>query len=168
MGQPKSFICPALYHANKKTEQLDNQGHLILPPEIVRQYGLVSGASGRLDQTENGITFSRSTASLTQVYVEATNTCNLDCRTCTRNVWDEPLGNLSRETFSSILQGIQSFSPLSTVFFGGFGELLAHPNILEMIAAARQLGAQVELITNGILLTEAVAIRLIKLGLYRL
>ncbi|PKO12794.1 MAG: hypothetical protein CVU39_21910 [Chloroflexi bacterium HGW-Chloroflexi-10] len=148
--------------------QLDDQNHLVLPPEILQKYGLSSGSVVRLQQTDTGFTLSRSTASLAKVYVEATNICNLDCSTCMRNVWDEPLGKMDESTFARVLLGIQSFSPPPTVFFGGFGEPLAHPNLLEMIAAVRILGAEVELITNGILLTKPVINRLIELKVNRI
>jgi len=85
-----------------------------------------------------------------------------------RNVWEEPLGNMSSQTFSRIMDGISEFSPVPSVFFGGFGEPLAHPDILEMVAAAKRSGAVVELITNGILLSEAVVHRMIELDLDRL
>jgi MoaA/NifB/PqqE/SkfB family radical SAM enzyme len=47
------------------------------------------------------------------------------------------------------------------VFFGGFGEPLAHRDIVTMVTQAKALGARVELITNGTLLDEALARQLI-------
>jgi len=47
------------------------------------------------------------------------------------------------------------------VFFGGFGEPLAHRRLVAMVGQAKALGSPVELITNGTLLTEAVSRRLI-------
>jgi MoaA/NifB/PqqE/SkfB family radical SAM enzyme len=54
------------------------------------------------------------------------------------------------------------------VFFGGFGEPLAHPEILEMVKQAKQVARSVELITNGILLDERCSRSLIDLGLGKL
>ena len=85
-----------------------------------------------------------------------------------RNVWDEPPGRWRLSTFAHVMEGIREFSPTPGVFFGGYGEPLAHPEILEMVAAAKRAGAAVELITNAILLSEPVARRLIELGLDRL
>jgi MoaA/NifB/PqqE/SkfB family radical SAM enzyme len=51
------------------------------------------------------------------------------------------------------------------VFFGGFGEPLAHQGIVGMVAQAKALGGPVELITNGTLLTRDVSERLIAAGL---
>jgi MoaA/NifB/PqqE/SkfB family radical SAM enzyme len=103
-----------------------------------------------------------------RIYIEPTNICNLDCSTCMRNVWDEPLGRMESETFAQIMAGVRAISPTPSVFFGGFGEPLSHPAILEMVRAAKSSGAVVELITNGILLDEGTAQTLIAIGLDRL
>jgi MoaA/NifB/PqqE/SkfB family radical SAM enzyme len=68
-------------------------------------------------------------------------------------------------TFARITDGLRAFSSPPTVFFGGFGEPLAHQNIVGMVAQAKALGGPVELITNGTLLTRNVSERLIAAGL---
>ena len=85
-----------------------------------------------------------------------------------RNVWDEPVGEMSMDTFSQVMDGLKEFSPTPLVFFGGFGEPLAHADILDMVFAAKETGAKVELITNGVLLDETISLRLIEIGLDRL
>ena len=55
-----------------------------------------------------------------------------------------------------------------TIFFGGFGEPLAHPDIVQMVADAKALGGPVELITNGTLLDDETARGLVDAGLDRL
>ncbi len=150
------------------TIRLDNQGHLVLPDDLLEQYGLLPGSVVRLEEVANGFQISRSADNLAKVYIEPTNGCNLDCRTCMRNVWDEPLGQMDEVTFIRILEGIQSISPLPSVFFGGFGEPLAHPNIVEMIRAVKQIGAEVEMITNGTLLDKAMSLALLDSGLNRI
>ena len=92
-----------------------------------------------------------------KIYIEPTNRCNLDCRTCMRNAWDEPLGRMSMPTFVRIMDGVRLISPRPVVFFGGLGEPLTHPDIVAMVAASKGLGSQVELITNGTLLTRSVS-----------
>jgi len=64
---------------------------------------------------------------------------------------------MTRETFAHIVEGLRAFSPSPTVFFGGFGEPLAHSDIVEMVTQVKALGAPVELITNGTLLTESLS-----------
>jgi MoaA/NifB/PqqE/SkfB family radical SAM enzyme len=66
------------------------------------------------------------------------------------------------------VEGLRAFTPPPTVFFGGFGEPLAHPYIVDMVAQASALGCPIELITNGILLTEPTSRELIAAGLDRL
>ncbi len=100
-----------------------------------------------------------------KIYIEPTNRCNLDCRTCMRNAWDEPLGRMSISTFARIMDGVRLISPRPVVFFGGLGEPLTHPDIVAMVAASKGLGSQVELITNGTLLTRSVSEQLIDAGL---
>lgn len=105
---------------------------------------------------------------LARLYIEPTVRCNLACLTCIRNEWSEPNRDMSNATFAAILAGLRDCSPRPTVFFGGFGEPLSHPHILDMIAGARGLGCPVELITNGTLLTESMSRGLIAAGLERL
>ncbi len=147
--------------------QLDNQGHLILPEEILNQYGLVPGSTSRLETSEQGLVLTRSSSSLAKVYIEPTNACNLDCSICMRNVWDEHVGKMTRHTFDRVMQGIQSINPSPTIFFGGIGEPLAHPCIREMVSAACKVAMEVELITNGTLLDENTAQWMVESGLSR-
>ena len=107
----------------------------------------------------------RRSARLAKLYIEPTNRCNLDCRMCIRHVWDEPMGNMSDEVFSRVIEGLRTFSPPPTVFFGGFGEPLFHPRIIEMVARVKSLGTPVEMITNGTLLTADLSRELIMAGL---
>jgi MoaA/NifB/PqqE/SkfB family radical SAM enzyme len=86
-----------------------------------------------------------------------------------RDAWDETLGDMSEEIFLRALHDMQSFQPSPSVFFGGFGEPLAHPGIVEMVSRAKTAGApRVELVTNGCFLGEEMSIRLINAGLDRL
>ena len=150
------------------TVEVDSQGRFILPAEVGKRYGFTAGAKVRLDEDAAGIRLTRSSANLARVYIEPTNFCNLDCVTCMRNVWNETPGSMSAPVFERILAGVRAFQPTPSVFFGGFGEPLTHPHICEMVEQARQAGAVVELITNGILLSEAMACRLIEAGLNRI
>lgn len=148
--------------------RLDDQGHLVLPPELIEQFGFVDGAAVRVEERGDSIAFGRTTASLARVYVEPTTICNLHCRTCIRNVWDEAPGMMSRETFARIIDGVRDVSPLPTLFFGGFGEPFAHPDLLAMLATAKSVGCAVELITNGTRLDEDTRDELVRIGLDRL
>ncbi len=122
----------------------------------------------QLDERDDANAVGRSIATPARVYVEPTTICNLHCRTCIRNVWDEPPGTMSRATFARILDDVRDASPLPSVFFGGFGEPFAHPDILSMVADAKALGCVVELITNGTRLDEETRNQLVRIGLDRL
>ena len=148
--------------------RVDDEGRLVLPPEVASRFGLKPGTQVLVDEAVNNLRLLKPVTHLSKVYIEPTNRCNLECRTCMRNVWDEPLGEMSNATFARIVEGLGSFSPPPTVMFGGLGEPLFHPNIVEMVAQAKSLGATVELITNGTLLTKERSCQLIDAGLDRL
>jgi MoaA/NifB/PqqE/SkfB family radical SAM enzyme len=145
--------------------EVNDRGDLVIPHEIAEQYGLTPGARVRLERDTNHVRLHRPVTHLAKVYVEPTTYCNLDCRTCIRNMWDEELGSMSEETFARILDNLQSIEPRPTVFLGGLGEPLSHPGIVDWITRAKAIGATVELITNGTLLTEQKARALIASGL---
>lgn len=150
------------------TVEVDSQGRFLLPIDVGKRYGLTAGAKVRLEEDAVGLRLSRTSENLARIYIEPTNLCNLECVTCMRNVWDEAPGRMSLDVFQRIIEGIHTFHPIPSVFFGGFGEPLTHPQICEMVEQAHQTGAVVELITNGILLDEQTARQLIAAGLDRL
>lgn len=145
--------------------EVDEQGRLLLPPAIARQYGLQPGAKARIDLGDNVVRLHRPTSQLTRLYVEPTDHCNLECVTCYRNNWAESLGRMTDATYQRILDGIQHLEPRPTIFFGGIGEPTLHTHLAEWIAQAKALECRVEMITNGTLLTETLSRKLIKSGL---
>ena len=145
--------------------EVDEEGRLVLPPELVRQYGLEPGARVRLDEVVNHIRVHRPVSHLTKIYVEPSLRCNLACRTCVRNTWAEDGEDMSVETFAAILDSVRQVAPAPDVFLGGLGEPLLHRRIAGWIGEAKALGARVELITNGTMLTERRGRQLIDAGL---
>jgi MoaA/NifB/PqqE/SkfB family radical SAM enzyme len=145
--------------------EVDADGRLILPPEVARQYGLSPGARAKLDVGDNDIRLHRAVTHLAKIYLEPTNRCNLDCRTCMRNNWNVELGQMSAATFEAVLDNLHRLPEPPLVFFGGIGEPLAHPSTPEMVAQVKATGATAELITNGTLLDEKRSHRLIEAGL---
>ncbi len=141
---------------------VDDEGRLVLPSDVMSRHGLKPGAGLFFDEKINGLSLHNPATHLSKVYVEVTNRCNLGCRICMRNVWDEPLGQMNSQTFSRIVEGLKLFSPPPAVFFGGLGEPLSHPDIVEMVARAKTLNCPVELITNGTMLTPTMSQRLIE------
>jgi sulfatase maturation enzyme AslB (radical SAM superfamily) len=145
--------------------EVDEQGRLILPREVARQYGLNPGVKVRLDEGTNFVRLHRPVTHLTKVYIEPTVDCNLDCITCFRNAWDQPIGRMTDETFESILEGLKKMDPIPSVYFGGIGEPLFHQKTIGWIRRVKELGVKVELITNGTILTEKKCRELIDAGL---
>ncbi len=147
--------------------EVDENGRLILPPEVARQYGLDPGSKVRLDEGQNFVRLHRPVTHLTKVYIEPTVACNLDCITCFRNAWEQPIGRMTEETFEQIFAGLKAMAPaIPSVYFGGIGEPLFHQKTVEWIRHIKQeLGVKVELITNGTILTEKKSRELIDAGL---
>lgn len=144
---------------------VDEEGRLVLPPEVRSRFGLEPGAKVRLDPERNSLRIHRPVTHLAKVFIEPTDACNIDCITCFRNAWDVPVGRMSDETFSAILSGLQEIDPVPTVYFGGIGEPLFHRRTVEWIARVKQLGGRVEMITNGTMLTEKRSREIIDAGL---
>lgn len=145
----------------------NEQGQVLLPEEMLQKLGITPGSLIRVEEGENEVTIQRASNSLAEVYVELTNRCNLDCRTCMRNVWHEPMGDMSEKTFSAVLDSVKAIQPAPKIFFGGFGEPFAHKGALQMISRAKEVGSSVEIITNGILLKKEVAQELVDIGVDR-
>jgi len=147
---------------------IEETGNIVLPAEIAARYGLNQGRKTRIRCNNDKIEVKAPLTHLRKVYIEPTNQCNLDCVTCIRHSWDEPMGTMSSETFSRIMDGLDACSPKPDIFFGGLGEPLSHPHIVDMVRDAKRAGATVELITNGTLLTPSLSMHLIQAGLDRL
>ena len=93
---------------------LDDAGRLVIPAEAMFEYGLKPGSQVHIEKKAEGLSLRTPVTHLRKVYIEPTNRCNLECRTCIRNIWDEPLGQMSRATFARIVEGLRSFSPPPT------------------------------------------------------
>lgn len=145
--------------------EIDDQGRLILPADVASRYGLIPGTKVRLDEGNNFVRMHRPITHLTKIYIEPTVACNLDCLTCFRNNWDQPNGQMDEDTFRQILAGLGELNPVPTVYFGGIGEPLFHRKTIEWVAKIKALGGKVEMITNGILLTEKKTRQLVDAGL---
>jgi MoaA/NifB/PqqE/SkfB family radical SAM enzyme len=144
---------------------VDESGRLVLPPALAEKYGLSPGTRIRIDDNANGLHLRRPVTQLARVYIEPTNRCNLNCVTCIRNSWDEPLGEMSSAVFSRIVESLKVLSTRPSVFLGGLGEPLSHPHIVDMVRELKSLGSFVELITNGTLLNKPLSKQLIDAGL---
>ncbi len=148
--------------------QVDQNGNIVLPPQIARELRISPGDEVRIEPNGHGVNLRSPLTALKRVYVEVTNRCNLNCATCMRNVWDANYGGMELGTFRRILSSLEKMPHKPEIFLGGYGEPLSHPYCLEMIRMAKEAGYFVSLITNGILLTEPVSQKLIDLRLDKL
>ena len=144
---------------------VDEKGRIILPANISDSLSLIPGTSITLEQTSQGLLLQRSDPLLTKVYIEPTNACNLNCKTCVRNSWDEPTGFMDIKTYRTLIESLRSIPSLQKISLWGIGEPLFHPDIVEMVALAKGLGVNTQMITNAHLLDEMMAKNLIKAGL---
>ncbi|MGQ9709274.1 MAG: tungsten cofactor oxidoreductase radical SAM maturase [Anaerolineae bacterium] len=143
---------------------VDAEGRVVLPEGFRRRYGLEAGGELLIEGTEMGLVLYPLRPDVRKVYLEVTTRCNLACRTCVRNVWGEPLEDMSDATFGRVLEGMGELPNLREVLFGGYGEPFAHPRFLDYLAAVKELGVRVTVSTNGTLLDEERARALVESG----
>lgn len=145
--------------------KINDRGELVLPPRFTKELGIVPGDEIRIEPNGHGAYLHPSIHYLKRVYIEVTNRCNLNCSTCMRNVWDVAYGHMSEAVFDGILSGLETCSEKPEIFIGGYGEPLFHPKVLRFVEQAKGRGFHVSMITNGVLLTEDIARKLIDLKL---
>lgn len=119
-----------------------------------------------VEESEDAFILHKVKNDIRKVYVEATTRCNLRCKMCVRNAWREPVGDMDPATFDALVSQLADLPELREVYFGGFGEPLLHPRILEMLEAVSRLGVGVRMSTNGTLLDAEKAQALVELGVH--
>ncbi len=130
-------------------------GALSFPPELEKKLGLAPGARLEVVLDRGRAEILPNIHSLNRLYIEPTSRCNLACKTCIRNTWAEPMGDMDWNVFERLAGQLRRFPHLESVMFGGFGEPTAHPRLLDMIRAVKGLGLRAELTTNATLLDDA-------------
>jgi MoaA/NifB/PqqE/SkfB family radical SAM enzyme len=96
-----------------------------------------------------------------ELHVEITNNCNAACPMCARNIFGQgnrPGRGISDWTIEEIHKVFDKncLPNLRYVYFcGTHGDPLAAKNVFEAIKAAKDLGAGIEMFTNGSLKTES-------------
>ena len=148
--------------------EVDENGRLVLPDAVREKLGFKPGESVYFELGENTVRIHRAFSLPARIYVEPTTRCNMDCAMCQRQTWSEGTGDMDPVLFERILELLETCDPVPTVVFGGFGEPLMHPHLIDFMAACKKRGAGVELITNGLLLTDARLDRLADMSLDRL
>ncbi len=98
--------------------------------------------------------------------IEPTNYCNLSCSMCPREL-NRPFGYMDANFFREIIDESIMYGKRLIITLTKDGEPLLHPELPQMIKYAKdkESAHKINFYTNGILLTEAKSIELIKSGL---
>jgi tungsten cofactor oxidoreducase radical SAM maturase len=143
-------------------------GHFRLSEDSTKRAYLPSGTECWLEQKDNTLILLPLLSDIRKLYIEPTTDCNLNCLTCVRNVWQDIKASMDIGVYYELMKQTEELPQLKSIIFGGIGEPLIHPHILEMIQLARKKNLEVTLSTNGIHLDKLKAVELIKLGVKRL
>jgi Fe-coproporphyrin III synthase len=145
----------------------DKDQNITLPADFLERRGQLAPREYWLDEREGSLLLHPRVPDVKKLYIEATTGCNLQCTTCIRNEWSDPLAPMKKATFDKILASLDGLPDVKRVVFTGFGEPLTHPNILKMIAAIQERNIDITLGTNGLLLKPATIEELVRLGVDR-
>ncbi len=98
--------------------------------------------------------------------IEPTNYCNLSCSMCPREL-NRPFGYMDINLFKKIIDESVLYGKRLIITINKDGEPLLHPELPQMIKYAKDKDAahKINFYSNGILLSEAKSIKLIKSGL---
>jgi MoaA/NifB/PqqE/SkfB family radical SAM enzyme len=163
LGKGEKGPAPVRKSAAKDTWELHvDDGHLVFPAGLEKKLGLALGSRLEVVLNNGRAEILPNIHSLNRLYMEPTSRCNLACRTCIRNTWEEPAGDMDAETFARLAGQLDRFPHLETVMFGGFGEPTAHPRILDMVKAVKALDLRAEMTTNATLLDDELVAGLLR------
>jgi len=93
-----------------------------------------------------------------ELQIEPASVCNLKCEMCN-------IDRSQKKRFllpSDLNKILKEIKPLKSINFTGVGESLLNPDIMELLGIARRNGIATSMITNGQLLTNALADRLLE------
>lgn len=98
--------------------------------------------------------------------IEPTNYCNLSCSMCPREL-NRPFGYMEFNLFKKIIDESILYGKRLIITLNKDGEPLLHPELSQMIKYAKdkEVAHKINFYTNGILLSEAKSLELIKSGL---
>jgi len=87
-----------------------------------------------------------------EIGIEVTNHCNLNCIMCNRQEMTRPLGDISWNLFTRIVDQTYQTAEIYNLF--GLGEPLLHPALFKMIDYCHQKGVPVAISTNATVLNQ--------------
>ena len=80
-----------------------------------------------------------------KIYIEITNSCNLNCSFCHNNNRSKHFMNV--EKFKEVISKIKGYTEY--IYLHVKGEPLLHPNLEEILAICEQNNIKVNITTNG-------------------
>ena len=95
-----------------------------------------------------------------KIYLELTDSCNLDCSICYRKSWDIVPRDMEWHIFEKFLKDVKGMEGLETIVLGGIGEPTYHENIMDIMENLREY--KIHITTNGTLLTESLMKKMIE------
>lgn len=101
-----------------------------------------------------------------QVYIEATNVCNLRCLHCPQSTMRRRPQYMDIGLFEKIVTELKPAKPFVDLYMQG--ESLLHPRIVDMVRLARENGLLPRITTNATLLTKELSKKLIEAGLNKI
>jgi Fe-coproporphyrin III synthase len=146
----------------------DINQNINLPVDFMNRRDQTGAMDYWLDEREGSLLLHPRVPNIQKLYIEATTGCNLQCVTCIRNEWSDPLAPMKQSTFQNIVKSLDDLPDLKRVVFTGFGEPLTHPHIIDMIAEIRKRNIDVTIGTNGLLLSPKLCRELVRLGVDRI
>ncbi len=90
--------------------------------------------------------------SIKKVYLELTDKCNLNCKTCYRETWKHEPIHMNKVVINKIVSQIKDIKGLEEIVLGGIGEPTLYPHIIEVINELRDY--HITITTNGTLLDK--------------
>jgi len=147
--------------------RLTHGGRITLTRDFVERRNIQARTEYWLDERNGEIILHPCLPDIRKLYIEPTTVCNLKCRTCIRNIWEDPIRHMSWTVFENLAANLKGLPSLKRVVFTGFGEPLTHPELLHMIEGVRRRDLAVTVGTNGLLLDSQVASELVRLGVDR-
>lgn len=96
------------------------------------------------------------------IQIEITNVCNLNCRMCPRRFLNVEEKHMNFEVFKKVINNSKG---AKEIILTGWGEPLSYPYISQAVKYCRESGFKTRLTTNGVLLTNELAEKLIAAGL---
>lgn len=148
--------------------KIDKKGRLNFPETNRELFDFSSQPEFWLEKKEDAFILHHRLPNVRKIYLEPTTGCNLKCRTCIRQVWEDGEAQMASSTFQKFLSHLADLPQLERVIFTGFGEPFAHPGIIDMIAAIRSYDLAVTIGSNGLLLDKKICRELISLKIDRL